>query len=416
MFCVRYRKMNNMPCRVPKRTVSRQRLSAYLCVALMTALASGCAGTMRQAVPPQLTEQATVVDFTSVRRWGDEPIKDVQRIAQIRRDQIAATRPEILDQSRRNSFSFLVLSGGGDDGAYGAGILNGWTAAGTRPEFEVVTGVSTGALIAPFAFLGSAYDSQLKEIYTQYSTNDLLSRNILAGLVGGSSLTSSQPLYDLISKYVDRSFMAAVAREHNRGRRLLVGTTNLDAERPVVWDMGSIAQRNSPEALRLFRRVLLASVSIPGLFPPVYIDVKIGNETYQEMHVDGGTTDNAFLLPTNFSMEKFGGRNSSRTDLSLFLIVNSKTTPESTSVDATTFSVAGRSISTLIKQQTAGDILKIYLSSQKNNIEFNLASVPSGFNHESNEPFDKTYMTALYERGYQDAQSGYDWQRKPPGF
>jgi len=405
-----------MPCRVPKRTVSRQRLTAYLCVALMTALVSGCAGTMRQAVPPQLTEQAAVVDFTSVRRWGDEPPREPRAMAQERRAQIAATRPDILAGSRRNAFNLLILSGGGDDGAYGAGILNGWTAAGNRPEFEVVTGVSTGALIAPFAFLGPKYDTQLKEIYTRYSTKDLLDRNIIDGLLGGSSLTSSQPLYALISKYVDRRFLAAVAREHNRGRRLLVGTTNLDAERPVVWDMGKIAQHNSPEALRLFRRVMLASISIPGLFPPVYIDVKIGNETYQEMHVDGGTTDNAFLLPPNFSIDEFRDADLLRSNFRLYLIVNSKTSPEAQSVNSTTFGVAGRSISTLIKQQTAGDILRIYLSSQKNNIAFHLASVPRDFDHESNEPFDVEYMSALYELGYTQAQSGYDWQRKPRGF
>jgi len=401
---------------VSRHGLARLRITAGFCLALTAMVVAGCASTMRQAVPPQLTEQAAVVDFTSVRRWGDEPPQEARRIAQLRRTQIAATRPEILDRSRRTSFNFLVLSGGGDDGAYGAGILNGWTAAGNRPEFEVVTGVSTGALIAPFAFLGPKYDTQLKEIYTRYSTKDLLDQNILDGLLGGSSLTSSQPLYQLISKYVDLKFLAAVAREHNRGRRLLIGTTNLDAERPVVWDMGAIAQRDSSEALRLFRRVMLASVSIPGLFPPVYIDVKIGNETYQEMHVDGGTTDNAFLLPANFSIDEFQDADILRSNLRLYLIVNSKTSPEAQSVKPTTFGVAGRSISTLIKQQTAGDILQIYLSSQKNNIAFRLASVPRDFDHESNEPFDVKYMSALYELGYTQAKSGYDWQRKPPGF
>jgi predicted acylesterase/phospholipase RssA len=401
---------------VSRRALARSRMAAAFILALTALLVAGCASTVRQAVPPQLTNQVDVVDFSSVRRWGDEPPRDAQLLAQERRTQIAATRPELLDRSRRHAFSFLVLSGGGHDGAYGAGILNGWTAAGNRPEFEVVTGVSTGALIAPLAFLGPEYDPQLKEIYTQYSTRDLLTPSILGGLFGGSSLTSSQPLYELISKYVDRKFLAAVAREHNRGRRLLIGTTNLDAERSVVWDMGKIAQHNSPEALKLFRQIMMASVSIPGLFPPVYIDVKIGNQTYQEMHVDGGTTDNAFLLPANFSFEDFQDREILRNNLKLYLIVNSKTSPEAKPVNPTTFSVAGRSISTLIKQQTAGDVIQIYLSSQKNNIAFHLASVPSDFNHENNEPFDIKYMTALYELGYRQAKSGYEWQRKPPGF
>lgn len=401
---------------VSRPALARSRLAAAFILALTVLIVAGCASTVRQAVPPQLTDNADVVDFSSVRRWGDEPPRDARLMAQERRAQIAATRPELLDRSRRHAFNFLVLSGGGHDGAYGAGILNGWTAAGNRPEFEVVTGVSTGALIAPLAFLGPEYDPQLKEIYTQYSTRDLLSPSILGGLFGGSSLTSSQPLYELISKYVDRKFLAAVAREHNRGRRLLIGTTNLDAERSVVWDMGKIAQRNSPEALRLFRQIMMASVSIPGLFPPVYIDVKIGNKTYQEMHVDGGTTDNAFLLPANFSFEDFQDGDILRNHLKLYLIVNSKTSPEAKQVKPTTFSVAGRSISTLIKQQTAGDVIQIYLSSQKNKIAFHLASVPSDFNHENNEPFDIKYMTALYDLGYQQAKSGYDWQQKPPGF
>ncbi len=394
-------------------------LSARICNTLMVcwlaAGLSGCATSQRAAVPLQLADKVEVAGLGRVRVWGDAEIPNVARFAAVRRKQIAEKRPALLKR-RRVTMNYLALSGGGSDGAFGAGFLNGWTAAGTRPEFEVVSGVSTGALMAPFAFLGPAYDAKLKELYTKYRTKDIITPKVLAGLVGGNAVTSSAPLERLIAKYMDRKFVAAVAREHRKGRRLIVGTTNLDAERPVVWDMGRIASRGTSKALALFRRVLLASASIPGIFPPIYIAVTSGGKTYKEMHVDGGTTNNTFLLPLHLDLQKMDRRNRVRWNRRLFVIVNSKTLPSPETVKNSTLSIAGRSIATLIKQQTEGDVLKLYLRAKKNRIAFRLASVPVSFNVKNKEPFDRRYMQALYALGYKLAKNKYKWKRRPDGL
>ncbi len=376
----------------------------------------GCAGGQsRLAVPEQLADQVLVADAEEARGWGDEPVPNMERIASVRREQIKSNRPELLKVQRHTS-KLLALSGGGADGAFGAGFLNGWAAAGDRPQFEIVSGVSAGALIAPFAFLGPEYDPQLKEIFTAYSTNDLLKPQLLAGLTGGSAVSDSTPLADLIQRYADREFLTAIALEHKKGRRLLIGTTNLDSQRPVVWDMGEIAARNTESAFALFRRIMLASASIPGIFPPVFIDAHSGGQVYQEMHVDGGTTDNAFLLPSHLDLRELDRRNKVKWSRYLYVIVNSKTKPTNEPVEATTFSIAGRSISTLIKQQTQGDLIKLYLRAKKDGIEFRIASVPGHFNAKSTEPFDKAYMGKLYALGFDLAQNGYKWQRLPRGM
>ena len=329
--------------------------------------------------------------------------------------EIRAKRPSLL-KKRRRTVSYLAVSGGGSNGAFGAGLLNGWSASGKRPQFEIVSGVSTGALIAPFAFLGPEYDKPLREIYTLYSTKDILEPQILAGLLGANAVSSTKPLEKLIARYVDREFMAAIAREYAKGRRLLIGTTNLDAERPVVWNMGGIAQRNSDEALQLFRDVLLASSALPGLFPPVYVKVTSDGRSFEEMHVDGGTTENAFLLPLDLDLKRFDKQNGVSWKRKIYIIANDKTDPSPEEVNGTALDIAGRSISTLIKQQTEGDLIKLYLRAKENEIDYNMASIPVDFSAKSSEPFDKAYMSTLYELGFKLGQEGYGWQKKPPGI
>ncbi len=212
--------------------------------------------------------------------------------------QVKANRPELLRNGGRPKISFLAVSGGGSDGAFGAGLLVGWTARGDRPEFDIVTGISTGALTAPFAFLGPRYDPALKHVYTSYSTDQLVRKQPVRGLLGGEALGSNAPIAGVIAGYITEDFLQEVAHEYNRGRRLLIGTTNLDAQRPVIWDMGKIAISGDPGALELFRSILLASAAIPGVFPPVHVKVQAEGQPHEEMHVDGGTTNQVFLLPT----------------------------------------------------------------------------------------------------------------------
>ena len=392
-------------------------LRIWVLLSLMMVL-PGCATTsLREVVPAQLADQARVVGLADrdIRFWGDEPPKNFPEMAKIAEKQHMAARKKSGRPNRNSGRNLLVISGGGSDGAFGAGLLNGWTQSGKRPEFVVVTGVSTGALMAPFAFLGPRYDGVLKEFYTQYSTKDILQPTVLAGLLGGSSAVgSSKPLEKLIAKYLTRAVMREIATEHQKGRRLLVGTTNLDAERPVIWNLGEIASDGSARALNLMRRILLASASIPGLFPPILIDVKVAGKVRQEMHVDGGTTDNAILLPMQTNVRLLNHGRKKKHKHRLFIIVNSHTNPEWKKISSSTVDIAGRSILTLIKQQTIGDVLKLYDFSKRNKLAFNLATVPASFKHASKEAFDRRYMTALFRLGESLGREGYKWQKVPP--
>ena len=302
--------------------------------------------------------------------------------------------------------NFLAISGGGDNGAYGAGFLNGWTASGTRPEFKVVTGVSTGALIAPFAFLGPKYDYVLEKVYTTSSQKDIFQkRGLLKGLFG-DSLADTRPLASVISSYVDRALLDEIAAEYAKGRILLVGTTNLDSLEPVIWNMTAIAASNDPRSIALFQRILLASASIPGAFPPVMIDVTMDGTQYQEMHVDGGTVAQLFLYPPSLSLA-----NSPERKRVAYIIRNARLDADWASTERSTMSIAMRAINSLTRTQGIGDLYRVYATTQRDGVDFNLAFIPPTFTEPHTEQFDTTYMKALYDVGLNAAKAGYDWQK-----
>jgi len=312
--------------------------------------------------------------------------------------------------------NLLAISGGAEDGAFGAGLLAGWSDTGTRPTFDLVTGVSSGALIAPFAFLGRERDNQLREIFTKYGRKDIFTYNV-PGLLEGTALADDAPLAKLIAKYVDESFLQEIARERMKGRILLIGTTNLDTQRPVLWDMGRIAMSNNREAMTLFRKILLASATLPGVFPPVRIQVRVGGQNYDELHVDGGVTRQVFIAPSIFSFVSHDQRvGRSAATPRLFVIRNGKIDPEWQSVSENVLSITQRSISTLIKNQGIGDLYRIYSITKRDGIDFNLASIPPDFAVTSDEPFDQKYMIELFTRGYDLGSHNYSWVKAPPGL
>jgi predicted acylesterase/phospholipase RssA len=309
---------------------------------------------------------------------------------------------------------FLAISGGGDNGAFGAGLLNGWTAAGTRPEFKLVTGVSTGALIAPFAFLGPKYDYVIKRVYTTTSQKDIFKkRGFLKGLFG-DAMADTSPLAETIASYVNQPLLDEIAAENAKGRVLLVGTANLDSLEPVIWNMTAIAASKDPNSLALFRQILRASASIPGAFPPMMIDVNVGANHYQEMHVDGGTMAQVFLFPPSLTenqvIKDFG-----RTRV-VYVIRNARLDPDWASVERRTLPIASRAIGSLMTTQGIGDLYRIFTTTQKDKMDFNLAFIPRTFNVPHKEEFDTSYMQQLYETGRQMAQAGYQWQKYPPGY
>jgi len=389
------------------------RLVWYLSVACgITACAAGLS---RNPVPLGLESEATVVGMEGekVRFWGDQLPPNSEALVKEKWAQVRASGRLIPKQGGRPVVNFLALSGGGADGAFGAGVLSGWTARGNRPEFDLVTGVSTGALTAPFAFLGPRYDEALKAVFTESTTKDIAIARPVRGLIAGDSLASNAPLARVVAFYVNEQFLAEVAAEHNRGRRLLIGTTNLDAQRPVIWDMGKIATSGHPESLALFRKVLLASAAIPAVFPPGFVTVAANGQVYEEMHVDGGTTREVFLLPTQFMAKGVDGQLRVDPIRRAYIIRNGRVDPEFKAVKARTLSIAGRSISTLIKNQGIGDLYELYMFSRRNGIAYNLVYIPGNFPDTSTQAFDPVYMSKLFEVGFQIGESGR-WQKTPP--
>jgi predicted acylesterase/phospholipase RssA len=369
----------------------------------------------RNALPQASAGQLELEGFHNIRFWGDASAQDIHEIMMA--DAPKAGTPASLSVERHQQVSnLLAISGGAEDGAFGAGLLVGWSDAGTRPKFDLVTGVSSGALIAPFAFLGREHDNQLREIFTKYGRKDIFTYNV-SGLLEGAALADDAPLARLIEKYVDAAFLQEIAEERIKGRILLIGTTNLDTQRPVLWDMGRIAMSRNRDAINLFRKILLASATLPGVFPPVRIQVRVGAQNYDELHVDGGVTRQVFIAPSVFSFvgrDQKAGRAAAKPRL--FVIRNGKIDPEWQSVNDNVVSVTQRSISTLIKNQGIGDLYRIYSVTRRDGIDFNLASIPADFTDTSDEPFDQKYMIALFNRGYDLASHNYSWAKAPPGM
>ncbi|WP_074078445.1 patatin-like phospholipase family protein [Microvirga massiliensis] len=348
----------------------------------------------RTLVSPQAAAAAEIPGMPGARLWADRP------------DDFLALVREVPGQA---DASWLALSGGGGDGAYGAGVLAGWTASGSRPTFAVVTGVSTGALIGPYAFLGPRYDAALKQAYTTLHAADVFE---IAGTQ--DSLFSTWPLRETIARQVTPELLLAVAAEHRRGRRLLVLTTNIDAARLVLWNMGAIAAHGGPEALALFRKVLLASASIPGLFPPVMIDVVGGGRRFKEMHVDGGASAYLFVAPQPMLVDESVEERLPAERL--YVIVNNALHSDFAVTERATSAVLGRAMSVGTRALTALELAALIQLCRRQEIDFKLTFVDEGFTAPSAGPFDPDYMAALFEYGYAQAASGTAFGTAPPSF
>jgi predicted acylesterase/phospholipase RssA len=310
----------------------------------------------------------------------------------------------------------LAVSGGGENGAFGAGLLCGWTDQGTRPTFELVTGISTGALIAPFAYLGPGYDPQLRAVYTGLSPDKVLTSRFITAALFDDALADNRPLFTTISSYVNEEMQAAIAKGYDEGRLLLIGTTDLDAQQPVVWNIGAIAKSGHPRALETIRRVLLASSALPGIFPPTMFDVTMDGKPYQEMHVDGGAFAQAFLYPaalTRGRQERMR-RGEQVVPAVAYVIRNGRLDPDWASVERRTLSIAERAISAMTTASGYNDVVRMYTNTQRDGIGFNLAYIGTDFTQKLPTPFDPGYMRALFDYGYQRGRRGYDWAHKPP--
>ena len=387
-----------------------------LLIVVVGALQACSTLTRMDAVPADRVMDASVTGIPTARLFVDLDPEPFERLGleSTRREQVY-----LAEQGHTGTMPpayFLAVSGGGDKGAFGAGLLVGWTEAGNRPEFKLVTGISTGALIAPFAFLGPEYDEQLKQVYTSISPDDIYEeRGLLAGLMS-DALTDNAPLFSLVRRYANQDMLNAIAQEYANGRLLLIGTTHLDARRPVVWNIGEIAASGHPKALELFDKVLVASAAIPGVFPPVMIDVEVDGKIYQEMHVDGGAIAQAFVYPPALTVKAIAEEHAIKRERHLYIIRNAGLDPDWAQVDRGIISISRRAIASLIHTQGIGDLYRMYLQTEKDDVDYNLAYVPSEFDAAHEEEFDTEFMRQLFDYGYQLSRQRYPWHKYPPGY
>lgn len=365
------------------------------------AMLSACAIEPRTPFTEADQMAAIPIAVRGIRYWADTPESVFQK----------AARRAIVQQG--SPFIYLALSGGGGGGAYGAGVLNGWTDSGKRPQFTVVSGVSVGALIAPFAFLGPAYDERLRNIYTNGDAERLIRDPNPLGAIFGAGLFGRERLRELVERDIDDGMIGAIAREDGKGRRLLVVTTDLDAQRAVIWDLGGIAAIGGPNAFKLFRDVLAASASVPVAFAPQLIDVSANGRNFQEMHVDGAVTTPVFTLPDMFLL---GGKTiaSSGPRPDLYVIVNTRIDAGFEVVPNQTLAVAAHSLSAANRVGTQAALAQTYKFAQRSGFDFHLTYVGRDAPESGATGFETAAMRQLYDYGYEKARTGSFWEAKLP--
>lgn len=365
-------------------------------------LASACAAPARIAYTAAEQRAAVPPGFAAVRLAISERAEAEKLVVYFRAQRAARGRP----------LEILSLSGGGANGAYGAGVLYGWSQQGDRPSFDVVTGISTGALAAPFAFLGPAYDEALKAGYTSGKSTGLLDfRGFLAAFFR-PSLFSGGPLERLVDDLVDDQVVAAVAKEHQAGRRLLVGTTNLDTQTLTLWDMGAIASAGGPNATRLFRNVLTASASVPGVFPPVMVEVEANGRRFSEMHVDGSAISSFFAVPDSLLL--WTDEDSTGLKARLYVLVNGALDEDFAVTPNETIAILRRSFDVASKTNTRTELTAVAAFAERNGLELRVSHVPPGVNP-SPLDFNQGRMTALFEQGRTVGAAGAAWEALEDG-
>jgi len=314
--------------------------------------------------------------------------------------------------------NILAISGGGIYGAYPAGVIAGWTDSGTRPEFDVVTGVSTGALVGVFAFLGPAYDCELRRLYTTITKDQVYRRRRFPFILFAESLADNSPLARIIEEGITDERIAAVAAEHRKGRRLYIGTSDLDTRRAVVWDMGAIATRNSPADRRLIRDILLATAAIPGFFPPVRIPVSVDGVTHIERHVDGNTSSSMYFVPPYVPpQERAALPPTWLYGSNLYILVAGKLYADPVPVKMRTFRVASNAVSTVLYDQTRSDLHKLFLLSALTGMNYHVAAIPKDLPITTDSTdFDPAQMSLMFETGAEWARTNPKWRQTPPGY
>jgi len=383
----------------PRERIIMNKRLREACLMFAVLSIAACAGTARREHPIYWYDAAAPAGFPeTVRSVTEDRVsfeKDTARfITRVRR------------ASGGGVVNVLALSGGGAGAAFSAGALTGLTSAGTRPQFHVVTGVSAGALTAPFAFLGPAWDDELTESFSGQRSANLVQFS-LTGLLFGSSVFRGKPLADLVNHYATEEMLRAVAVEAAKGRLLLIATTDLDSERTVIWDMGAIALHGGPTALKLFRQVLIASASIPGLFPPVMIQVETSGTILEEMHVDGSTTSSMFIAPEIASVlpDQLGGLRGAN----IYVMANGQYGASTITTRVRTPNIAKRGIEASLHSSTRGAVLGTFALATRNDMHFNVTAIPDDYPFNGLLDLKPERMRALFTFGAECAMRGELW-------
>lgn len=365
-----------------------QHLLRISLVTVLTLALVACASVAprRAIVPAALADIATIATGEPLRYWGDDP------------DFVSSHRR--IKAGPDGRVDFLTLSGGGLNGAYGAGYLVGWTKSGKRPDFEVVTGISVGAIIAPLAFLGPRYDDRLKIVFSSLTEASNPAADFLSAIFGAPSILSNAPVLAAIQTVVDQQVLDEIAKAHREGRRLYIGTTNLDAQRPVIWDIGAIANSNLPNRLQLVHQIILASAAVPGIFPPVLINVNAKGYVFDELHVDGGVTQQVLLMPGGYGST---GRNGAAR---LYVIFNGVVAPTRETVPISSVTLLERAVPTLLKYLGRANLAELASSAKASGIDYRITAIPGDFPPSKNVFGTPAWLGALFEYGYESGLAG----------
>ncbi|MGF1551234.1 MAG: patatin-like phospholipase family protein [Paracoccaceae bacterium] len=383
---------------------------------VVLAALTGCARPVEhRPLSPEAHAATELREVFPHRFWGDEAPDEIERRIRERAPALRARFPEAVDARPEEApFSrLLAISGGGANGAFGAGLLAGWSESGERVDFGVVTGVSTGAIIAPFAFLGPDYDETLVDIYAAGARDQVFEPTPLGGLLFGSAAADTTPLRRQIERHVTPELIEAIAREYERERQLFIVTTHFDANRPVVWDIGAIATERDDEAVRLIREIIQASAAIPAFFPPVPIAFEHDGQTFTELHVDGGLSHNVFAYPAQIPVGRLDEILGLRFRREIYVIQNSNERLDYSPAPTRLVPIAARAINTLLQNHLNADLERIYWLSRRDGLGFGMVAIPESFEADGSTAFDPVYMRALIEVGREIGRTGTFWRDRP---
>ncbi|MBX8783984.1 alpha/beta hydrolase [Ochrobactrum sp. GRS2] len=366
---------------------------------VVVAISSGCATSERAAYNASEARRAQIAGFENIRAHVDDP-RPPASMYDPWKPVIMADKP-----------TMLAISGGGAGGAFTVGILSAWSELGTRPRFEVVTGVSTGALIAPFAFLGSEYDDELRQLYLSGETRRLIDIEWKGAGVFSAGLLKGQALRRNVEQNITAGILRRIAAEHRAGRRLLVMTTNLDTQRAVIWNIGAIADSRRPDSLSLVRQILIASASVPGILPPVSIRAVVDRKKIEELHSDGGSSAQFFTLPESLLVTQ--NNHARGQNLHIYVIVNNALIPEFSMSRERALPIIGRAYGILLKSQTKQGLIALYNFGERTGMEIDIASIDQQVPYSVLNPLSVNYMRKVYNIGYDKMMKQRLWAKRP---